>query len=141
MRMLHPIEVSARVRLASARGQLPILISRRPIIDRNLQPSGSPEYSLLFLFGSADDLIHQFLQGNLFAAGRPRFRRYNFVPNQCLSPSNFSPEFDRGYKVPGIENALTAREFDQRRNAIKPFKMSKNATTKIRKKGGPSGIA
>jgi hypothetical protein len=63
------------------------------------------------------------------------------VPNQCLSPSNFGLEFDRGDKVPGIENALAAREFDQRRNAIKPFKISKNTTTKIRKKGGPSGIA
>jgi hypothetical protein len=31
--------------------------------------------------------------------------------------------------------------WDQRRNAIKPFKISKNTTTKIRKKGGPSGIA
>ena len=29
----------------------------------------------------------------------------------------------------------------QRKNAIRPFTISKNTTTKVRKKGGPSGIA
>jgi hypothetical protein len=43
--------------------------------------------------------------------------------------------FDRlGQKCSGMRHY-------QRKNAMKAFTISKNTTTKVRKKGGPSGIA
>jgi hypothetical protein len=41
----------------------------------------------------------------------------------------------RGRRSPGKNDLY------QRKTTIKPFTISKNTTTKIKKKGGPSGIA
>jgi hypothetical protein len=98
--MPHRIVVSARASLTSAAVRCQFSIFGRPTIDRSAQPSRRPEYSLGFLFGSADDFIHQAISSRPAA---PEFGTITLCPIS-VCPHQFSVRSLTGaIRSPGLK--------------------------------------